>query len=167
MDRQARVDRRWRPRWFRWWLIPLTSVVHFSDELFAGGGFYRYVTAIGGSPMGIARFAFATAIAFVSITIASWVARKRYDVVVFVLAAIILSNALTHLYETIATHSYSPGLASALILWLPLGGAILYRGFNRNRALIWCLGLAIGIAMNIAILSLTLRLGTLNLGRIP
>src|ERR1700745_1858389 len=99
-----------RPRWFRWWLFPLTSVVHFGDELFAVGGFYRYVTALGGSPISMARFGSATVVAFLSITIAAWIARKRYDWVLFVLAAIILTNALTHLVETLTTRSYSPGL---------------------------------------------------------
>ena len=148
-----------RPRWFRWWLFPLTGAVHFADELFAAGGFYRYVAAIGGSPVSMARFAAATAFAFLSITIAAWVARKRYSWVLFVLAAIILTNALTHLAESLETRSYSPGLASGLVLWLPLGGAILYRGFTRSCAAVWWLGVAIGTLMNIAILRFTMYLG--------
>lgn len=151
-----------RPRWFRWWLFPLTSAAHFCDELFAGGGFYTYVTAIGGRPISLARFASATLFAFLSITIAAWVARKRYDWVLFVLAAIILTNAVTHLIQSLATRSYSPGLTSGLVLWLPLGGTILYYGFTRSSSSAWWLGLAIGTAMNMAIL-----LFTLNLGRLP
>jgi hypothetical protein len=151
-----------RPRWFRWWLFPLTSVVHFGDELFVGGGFYTYVTAIGGIRVSPARFASATLFAFLSITIAAWVARKRYDWVLFVLAALVLTNALTHLGESLATHSYSPGLASGLVLWLPFGGAILYSGFTRSRTPAWWLGLVLGTVMNIAIL-----LFTMHLGRIP
>jgi hypothetical protein len=85
-----------RPRWFRWWLFPATSIVHFGDELFVGGGFYTWVTSIGGVRVTMARFAFATVVAFVSITIASWVARRRYDWVLFALSAIIPTNALTH-----------------------------------------------------------------------
>ena len=148
-----------RPAWFRWWLFPLTSIVHFGDELFAGGGFYMYVTAIGGSPVSRDRFVSATLFAFLSITIAAWVARRRYDWVLFVLAAIILTNAVTHLIESLITRSYSPGLASGLLLWLPMGGAILYSGFARSRAQAWWLGLAVGTVMNIAILFFTTRLG--------
>ena len=70
----------------------------------------------------MARFACATLGAFVSITIASWVARRRYDWLPFALAAIILTNTLTHVIGSLATHSYSPGALSGLILWLPLGG---------------------------------------------
>ena len=151
-----------RPSWFRWWLFPVTSAVHFGDELFAGGGFYSWVTSIGGTPVSMARFASGTLVAFVSITIASWVARKRYDWLLFALATIVLTNALTHAAGSLLTHSYSPGTASGLVLWLPLGGAILYRGFARNCAAVWCLGLAVGTSMNLAILLLTM-----NLGRIP
>jgi hypothetical protein len=151
-----------RPSWFRWWLFPATGIVHFAEELFADGGFYRWVSLIGGTPIGMARFARATFVAFVSITIASWVARKRYDWLLFALAAIILTNALTHLIGTLATHSYSPGTGSGLLLWLPLGGAILYRGFTRSCAIVWYLGLAVGTAMNIAILLLTINLGKIR-----
>jgi small-conductance mechanosensitive channel len=151
-----------RPPWFRWWLFPATSIVHFGDELFAGSGFYKWVTFIGGAPISLARFACATLVAFASITIASWVARKRYDWLLFALAAIILTNALTHLAGSLATHSYSPGTASGLVLWLPLGGAILYRGLARNCARAWCLGLAVGTAMNVAILLLTMNLGRMS-----
>jgi hypothetical protein len=148
-----------RPRWFRWWLFPVTSAVHFGDELFAGGGFYRYVTAFGGSPISKARFASAIVCAFLSMTLAAWVSRKRWDWVLFVLAAITLTNALTHLVQSLATRSYSPGLASGLVLWLPLGGSILYSGLTRGCAPAWWLGLAVGTAMNIAILLFTMHLG--------
>jgi hypothetical protein len=148
-----------RPQWFRWWLYPATSIVHFGDELFVGGGFYTWVTSIGGVRVTMARFAFATVVAFVSITIASWVARRRYDWLLFALAAIILTNALTHLVGSLATHSYSPGTVSGLLIWLPLGGAILYQGFARNCLTIWYTGLAVGTAMNIAVWLLGMSLG--------
>ena len=151
-----------RPRWFRWWLFPLAGIVHFGDELFVGGGFYTWVTSIGGSRVSMARFASAILVALLSITIASWVGRKRYDWLLFALAAIFLTNALTHLVGSLGTHSYSPGTASGLVLWLPIGSAILYRGFSRNCAVVWCLGLAVGTALNMVILLLTM-----NLGRMP
>jgi len=151
-----------RPRWFRWWLFPATSIVHFGDELFVGGGFYTWVTSIGGARVSMVRFAFATVVAFASITIASWVAQRRYDWLLFALAAIILTNALTHLVGSLATHSYSPGTVSGLLLWLPLGGAILYQGFARNCVTIWCIGLALGTAMNIAVWLLGMRLGGMH-----
>jgi Protein of unknown function with HXXEE motif len=151
-----------RPPWFRWWLFPATGLVHFADELFAGGGFYRWVVLIGGARISMARFASATLVAFVSITVASWVVRKRYDWLLFALAATILTNALTHAVGSLATHSYSPGTASGLILWLPLGGSILYRGIAQNCGAVWCLGLALGTCVNVGVFLLTM-----NLGRMP
>jgi len=133
--------------------------VHFSDELFAGGGFYTYVTSIGGNPVSMTRFGVAVVFALLSMTIASWVARKRYDWVLLVLAAIIFTNALTHLLESLLTHSYSPGLASGLLIWLPLGSVILYRGFTRDCLRIWCIGFAVGTVMNFVILLFTMNLG--------
>jgi hypothetical protein len=93
----------------------------------------------------MARFVFATVVAFASIRIASWVARRRYDWLLFALAGIILTNALTHLVGSLATHSYSPGTVSGLLIWLPLGAAILYQGFTRNCVTILCTGLAVDL----------------------
>jgi hypothetical protein len=148
-----------RPRWFRWWLFPATGVVHFTEELFAAGGFYTWVTSIGGSRMSMARFASGTLLALVSLTIAAWVARNRYDWLLFALAAILVTNALSHLAGTLLTHSYSPGTLSGLGLWLPLGGAILGTGLTKSCAARWCVGFAVGAAMNAAILLLALNLG--------
>jgi hypothetical protein len=148
-----------RPLWFRWWLFPITGVVHFGEELFADGGLYTWVTRIGGTRISLARFACWASVALVSITIASWLARKRYDWLLFALAAIIVTNALSHVAGSLVTHSYSPGTVSGLVIGLPLGGAVLYRGFARNCAAVWCLGLVVGTAMNAAILLLTMNLG--------
>src|SRR5579875_1945973 len=148
-----------RPTWFRWWLFPASAAVHFCEELFAGGGFYTWITAMGGTRIPIRRFGMATAFAFVSMTVAAWIARKRYDWLLFALAAIIVTNALTHFIASLATDSYSPGTVSGLVLWLPLGGAILYRGFDRKRAAIWSIGVAIGTLMNAAILIFTMHMG--------
>jgi hypothetical protein len=62
----------------------------------------------------------------------------------------------------LTTHSYSPGTATGLLLWLPLGGAILYQRRIRNCRVAWYLGLILGTAMNFGVLLLTM-----NLGRIP
>ena len=131
-----------RPRWFRWWLFPVTDVVH-SGDVVCRWCLYIWVTYIGGSRISMTRFVSATVVAVVSITIAAWLARKRYDWLLFALPAIIVANALSHLAGTLVTGSYSPGTVSGLVLWLPLGGAVLYRGFTRNCVAEWCLGLLV------------------------
>ena len=152
-----------RPPWFRWWLFPATSLFHFADELFVAGGFYTWVTRLGGARVSTARFASATLLAWLSITVASWVVRKgRYDWLLFTLAAIILTNALTHAVGSLATHSYSPGTASGLILWIPLGAMILFHGSAPKPRPSWYLGLFLGTVINFGVLLLTM-----NLGRIP
>ena len=152
-----------RPSWFRWWLFPATSLVHFADELFAAGGFYTWVARIGGARISMTRFASASLFALVSITVASWAVRKgRYDWLLFTLAATIFTNALSHAVSSLATHSYSPGTISGLILWLPLGGVILYHGGAQKRRAVWYFGLFLGTVVNFGVLLLTM-----NLGRIP
>jgi hypothetical protein len=119
--------------------------VHSADELFAGGGLYSWVDSLGGTRLSLARFVAGIFVAVVSLTIAAWLARRRYDWLLFALAAILVTNALSHLVGSLVTHSYSPGTVSGLLLWLPLGGAVLGRGLVRNCAAVWCLGLAAGV----------------------
>jgi Protein of unknown function with HXXEE motif len=152
-----------RPAWFRWWLFPATCLLHFSDELFAGGGLYTWVASIGGTPISMIRFASATLVALVSMTVASWTVRKgRRDWLLFALAAMILTNALAHALGSLVTHSYSPGTVTGLLLWLPLGGAILYQGRIPNCRFPWYLGLILGTAMNFAVIVLTMNLGRIR-----
>jgi len=152
-----------RPPWFRWWLFPVTSVFHFADELFAAGGFYTWVARIGGTRISMIRFASASLLALMSITVASWALRKgRYDWLLFTLAATILTNAVTHVVGSLATHSYSPGTISGLILWLPLGAIILFHGSAQKPRAVWYLGLFLGTLVNFGVLLLTLNLGRIS-----
>ena len=138
-----------RPPWFRWWLFPATGVFHFAEELFAGGAFYTWVASIDGARVSMTGFASATLLALVSITAASWAIRKRrYDWLLFALAATILTNALTHAVGSLTTHSYSP-----------LGGAILYHAGVQKRGAVWYFSLLLGTAVNFVVLLLTMNLG--------
>jgi hypothetical protein len=152
-----------RPPWFRWWLLPVTSLFHFADELFAAGGFYTWVARIGGTRISMTRFASASLLALLSITVASWTVRKgRYDWLLFTLAATILTNAVTHVLGSVVTHSYSPGTVSGLILWLPLGGMILFHRSAQERPAVWYLGLFLGTVVNFGVLLLTMNLGRIS-----
>jgi len=48
------------------------------------------------------------------------------------LGAVVLLNGLVHLAGSILTRSYSPGLVTGLLIWLPLGGFTLW--FERRNA---------------------------------
>jgi hypothetical protein len=71
-------------------------------------------------------------------------------------AVAFLLNALSHLAASLYTISYSPGLVSGLLLWLPLAAlALLYSrrtlGRRARRA-----GLVVGLLMHCSVVLLTL-----------
>jgi hypothetical protein len=49
---------------------------------------------------------------------------------VVALATIVTINATLHLGGALLTVSYSPGIVSGVVLWLPLGVSALVRGFR-------------------------------------
>jgi hypothetical protein len=72
-----------------------------------------------------------------------------------------LLNALSHLVMSLYTTSYSPGLVSGLLLWLPLGALALFRFrktlSRRGRRA----GLLVGLSIHCVVIVLTLLGGRL------
>jgi hypothetical protein len=152
------------PQWFRWWLFPGTYLVHFIDELVSAGGLPAWMARLGLAPMSTKQFVGASLLAIVAMTVTAWGVRKgKPDWLVFALTAIVVVNALFHLTLSFATRSYSPGTASGVLLWLPLGAAILWRGSIHPSRRSLTIGLIIGIGVNVMIGVITVRLG---LGRL-
>jgi hypothetical protein len=148
------------PRWFRWWLFPGTYLVHSIDELVSAGGLPAWVARLGLAPMSTKQFVWASLLALVAMTVAAWVVRNgKPDWLVFALTATVVLNALAHLTLSFATRSYSPGTASGVLLWLPLGAAILWRDGIHTRQRSLAIGLIIGIGVNVVVGVITVTLG--------
>ncbi|PWT92905.1 MAG: hypothetical protein C5B54_02780 [Acidobacteria bacterium] len=104
------------------WLFPLTYVIHVTEEYFGGEGFPAWSSRVTGHLFTNQNFIKWNLVAFLVIIIAAVLSsRRNFRWIPVTLAALILINATTHTIGTIATQSYSPGLISALVLWLPLG----------------------------------------------
>jgi hypothetical protein len=66
-----------------------------------------------------------------------------------------ITNALVHLLQAILLRSYNPGLATGLLLFLPLGGWCAYE-LNNTPGCTWeyhALGLSIGILIHVGIIT--------------
>lgn len=102
-------------------LIPATYLVHIAEEYWCGEQFFNWLNQFAGSRMTANSFLLLNGIFFFIMIMACAISLHRRDArIPLVLASIILSNALLHLIGSIVTKSYSPGLVSALLLWLPL-----------------------------------------------
>ncbi len=117
-------------------LFPLTYLVHIAEEYWCGGGFYNWARVLGMQNNG-ARFLQINAAAWTVMallcSLAVAVVRMRWVMLSF--AAAVALNGAAHTVASIVTVSYSPGLFSGLLLWLPLGIYTLGRanaGMNRR-----------------------------------
>lgn len=124
------LDRHSQPTSFigSWSVVfPATYLVHIAEEFW--GGFPQWVAEFSGFAISTDGFLAANAVLWIAMTAAvAWVLHSASSAWVLVaLAAVVLVNSVLHVLGTVLTHSYSPGLISAAVLWLPLGLATLAR----------------------------------------
>ena len=101
-------------------LFPSTYLVHIAEEYW--GGLPARAAELTG--LAIPEAAFLAANGFFWILM---VAAVGWTIIT--LATIVTVNATLHVGGTLLTASYSPGLVSGVLLWLPLGVTALTRGF--------------------------------------
>jgi hypothetical protein len=165
VERAAR-DARERATWPRaWgWLFPVTYALHILEEWRGGEGFTAWLARLAGVELAAGEFLLWNSVALVLMS-ASIVLTIRFRHLRWLLLAYgttFLLNALSHLAASLYTTSYSPGLVSSLLLWLPLGALALLRfrktlGRRARRA-----GLVVGLLIHCVVLVFTLlgeRLG--------
>jgi uncharacterized iron-regulated membrane protein len=66
-----------------------------------------------------------------------------------------LINGVLHLLGTLASRSYSPGLVSGLLVWIPLGVFTLQRARHSVKPKIFWRGLAVGVVIHAFVIVLT------------
>ena len=146
------------------WLYPATYAIHILEEWCGGAGFTAWLTNVAGVELAAEKFLVWNALALLlmaaSVPFALRFRHLRWLPLAYGVAFAL--NALSHLAASLYTVTYSPGLASGLLLWLPLGAwTLLYLKptlTRRGRRA----GLIVGVLMHCAVLLLTLlgeRLG--------
>jgi hypothetical protein len=146
----------WPPGWG--WVFPVTYAIHILEEWRGGEGFTAWLAGVAGVELAARQFLIWNALALLLMT-AGVVLTLRFSHLRWLLLAYgvaFLLNALSHLAASLYTRSYSPGLLSGLLLWLPLGSLALFsfrKTLSRRgrRA-----GLVVGLSMHAVVLALTL-----------
>jgi hypothetical protein len=130
------------------WLFPATYLVHIAEEYF--GDLPSLAADFTGFPVTNAAFLVANAIFwFLMVGTAAWAVRSELGAqLVVVLATIIIINAVLHGGGTLLTRSYSPGLISGALLWLPLGVFSLVRGKRVLVSSAFRTAVALGVAIH-------------------
>jgi hypothetical protein len=74
------------------------------------------------------------------------------------LGTIVLLNGILHVIGSIVTRSYSPGVVTGLLCWIPLGGFTLW--FEWRNAPWWALNTGVLGALGVTVLVLFLSNGS-------
>lgn len=141
------------------WLFPLTYLIHAAEEL--RGGFPAWVSRIAGISVTPELFLRFNAMFFVGMVAAVLLARYVPGAgwIAVTLAVSIAVNGLFHLAGTIVTRSYSPGVVTGVLLWVPFGVFALSRmraRLSRAVFLFACLG---GVGLQVMVSMILLRSG--------
>lgn len=134
-------------------LFPLTYIFHIAEEYWGGEGYPAYLLSVHGVEFSGTRFLILQSIGIVLMVVGILIARRLNfpHLLLAILATVFLKNAITHIIRSGLRVEYEPGLVTSIFLWLPLGAVSLFhlgRFMSGGRFL---LGLAIGLAICVAI----------------
>jgi hypothetical protein len=149
-------------KWVRLgWLFPATYAVHILEEWRGGEGFPAWFSRVMGVELSVERFlalnAFALAGMTLGVALAVLFRRMRWLVVGF--GAVVVLNGLAHVAASVVTRSYSPGVVSGALLWLPLGAWTLAAGRKGLSRRDFGAGVVVGLAMH-AVVTLLAAFGS-------
>jgi len=144
------------------WLFPITYAVHLAEEHHGGQGFSAWAERELGTILTVREFvvwnAFGLMLVCVGAALVTHHARFRW--VEIALSIGILGNVAAHIAATLLTQTYSPGLISGLVIWLPLGAVRLAAAYRfcsgRGRTAGVALGLS-AVVITLAVLALQAR----------
>lgn len=132
------------------WLFPLTYLVHAMEEYWCGEGFYRWVGRIIGRGMTPEQFISINSFGWLLMVASILLLRKTPSVrwLTLSLATIVFVNGFAHLAFSIWTKTYSPGVVSGVLLWMPLGAATFYRAWRKVTRRSFISGVMVGAAIH-------------------
>ena len=143
------------------WLFPATYLVHIAEEYAAGEGFPAWLSRVAGIVFTPGQFFVLNAAFWLAMVSAVALARSwaRGSVLLVALGTLVLLNTVLHTGGTLYSGTYSPGLLSAVLLWLPLGCSTLLRARVHLPRRSFALGVVAGFAGHALVSWLALNLG--------
>ena len=132
-------------------LFPATYLLHIAEEYW--GGFALRATELTGLAVPETAFLAANSLFWVLMSSAVVLVLRRpsHAPLVVALATIVTINAMLHIGGSLLSASYSPGLATGVLLWLPLGVAVLVRGHRVLSERSFRSGVLIGVVAHVLV----------------
>jgi hypothetical protein len=128
------------------WLFLATYAAHVVEEWF--GGFPEWFAVVAGRPLSREAFLVINALAFAAMAAAIRAAIRREALgwLAIAIATVVLINGAAHLLASLVTRTYSPGLLTGVILYLPLAQLALLRAWHQVSPSLFWRGIAAGVA---------------------
>jgi hypothetical protein len=113
------------------WLFIPAFVLHVGEEWF--GGFPDWIGSVVGRSLPAAAFFIINGVALVLLVagLRAAIRAEKYGWIAVAVATIVLVNTLAHAAGAALTASYSPGLISAVIVYVPLGSLAMIRAVDQ------------------------------------
>ncbi|MBX3465057.1 MAG: HXXEE domain-containing protein [Planctomycetes bacterium] len=131
-----------RAFWF-----PASYVAHATEEYCCGETFPVWISRLAHVQFTATAFLWLNGIALGAMVAAAWFAthHERLRLLITTLATIVTINGTAHVIGSIATASYSPGVVTGAICWLPLGVVTLRRSRHELTRGAFATGIAFGV----------------------
>jgi Protein of unknown function with HXXEE motif len=136
------------------WFFPISFLIHIVEEY--RGGFPAWVNRFWGVETSLTNFLIWNGAAWVMmiVGVALVLKTRSYRWLLVSFGTVFLINGVVHALASLVTSSYSPGLVSGLLLFVPLGVMTLKRArqFVNRRTL--RAGLVVGFLMHMIVVLL-------------
>lgn len=128
------------------WLFVAAYVAHVLEEL--AGGFPRWLATVIGRSLPYRDFLVINAVALIVLIACARAATRRESLgwIGIGIATVLFANGLVHLFGSLGTGTYSPGLVTGVVLYLPLGQLALLRAMHQVPHAFFWKGVAFGLA---------------------
>jgi hypothetical protein len=113
------------------WLFVPAYLAHVGEEWF--GGFPEWIETVVGRPLPRSAFLVINGVALALLVagIRAAVRAERYGWIAVAVATMALVNTVVHAAGAALTVSYSPGLITAVVLYVPLGSLAMIRALDQ------------------------------------
>lgn len=139
------------------WLFPIIYLIHLGEEYFGGEGFAAWINHVAGAQFSERDFLVLNAIGLMFMSVGVVLIRKNsWRWLLVGVSGVVMLNGLLHLFGSLLTRSYSPGLISGGLCWLPLGTATLFCQWKvmARKSFFIGIGIAIGLHTIVSLLAL-------------
>lgn len=105
------------------WLLSVAYLIHLSDECFSGMGFHNWFSKIFDVNLSLNDFIIINSSGFLATVIIAILYHfgKINNFIITALCFLFFINGIIHLASSIMTSTYSPGIISGTVIYMPIG----------------------------------------------